>query len=239
MDSTSFELGQLDASFDGHDTRMIRSRSCQSDQPRRKESNFSATCSLVVIVILAALAAMAVIGSNSGHPSLAQNKKSHIAETCGLSATEAQELGCVFDAVLLGWVPWRCYDPALAREVQERKEWEMFRDPDLASLRVTMEELMGGEWQTMYVSRELYIIHCMYTWRKARDAARNGEVLDGYLADDHQTNHCEMMLLRPAKLNATGIELYTKFVSCPWAHTNDGRLGWYRVLGGKRIHRLL
>ncbi|KAK3387939.1 hypothetical protein B0H63DRAFT_559369 [Podospora didyma] len=119
-------------------------------------------------------------------------------EECGLSPIEARQRGCVFDVVLMGWVPWRCHNPELSNEFLARKDWAFYRVPDWNSTtpKIPMAEVMAGEWNTIYVEDDFNLLHCTYTWRKTQRAALYGDILDGYLADAHHTNHCEMLLMR-------------------------------------------
>jgi hypothetical protein len=189
--------------------------------------------SLIVLLTFIALLVVAIYPATKS-----ERRQKHLQEqeTCGKSAAEARSLGCIFDIILLGWAPWHCHNVALASEFLERQDWEFFHSPnDIVPLAI--EEVMMGEWDTLYISHEFYILNCMYAWRKVREAAKSGEMLDGYLADEHQTNHCEMMMLRRTELNNTATNVYTKFVNCAGAHGYDGRFGWYRMLGGRKTYR--
>jgi hypothetical protein len=62
----------------------------------------------------------------------------------------------------------------------------------------------------------------------------DGAVLDGYLGDEHHTNHCEMLIASGPQREK---DLYMKYVSCPLGHYSAGRFGWYRVIGWKKIYR--
>ena len=154
-------------------------------------------------------------------------------EECGESPQEARQLGCAFDAVLMGWVPWRCHDEELANEFLRREDWAFYRDTNRTS-RVPLDEILAGEWEIVIVDDAFHTMHCIYTWRKAWRVGMNGGVLDGYIGDDHHTNHCEMMLL----LGGRGEHAYMKYASCPWERHNSGRFGWYRMIHGKKTYRL-
>ncbi|KAK3956141.1 hypothetical protein QBC32DRAFT_310476 [Pseudoneurospora amorphoporcata] len=68
-------------------------------------------------------------------------------EECGLSPTSALQSNCVFDPILMGWVPIRCHGANLASEFLSRKERGLFyRDEDHNST-MTLEEVMEGEWE--------------------------------------------------------------------------------------------
>lgn len=189
-------------------------------------------CGVVACLVAIVVVGVVLPGNRSGRPESMLLEP----ETCGESVAEARSLGCVFDVVLLGWVPWRCHNHMLATQFLNRGDWTFSRDRN-GTVAVDVAEFARGEWDTLYGSHEFYILNCAYTWRKVREAAMVGDVLDGYLADRHQTNHCEMMMLRRTALKDIGAEVYAKFVSCPTTRMNLGRFGWYRVMGGKRVYR--
>ncbi|KAK4107470.1 hypothetical protein N656DRAFT_677787, partial [Canariomyces notabilis] len=167
-------------------------------------------------------------------------------EECGLSASEARQRGCVFDAVIMGWVPWRCYDAGLARDFLAEKDWPFYRGPGWkamdntsdasdSGLRMPLEEVLRGEWSTLYVEEEFYLFQCTYTWRKTWQAAMSGGMLDGYVGDSHHTSHCEMLITKGPHLDKN---VYMKYASCPWVRSADrGRFGWYRVIDGNKVYR--
>ena len=190
------------------------------------------------VLYLSLLLLIAVIFASSTTTRRRDPQSDHIKdrESCGNSAAEAKSLGCVFDLTLLGWVPWRCYNAALAAELLHHAEWQFYLRQD-STQPISADVVLAGKWDAMYVQHEFYIERCTYAWRKTREVALSGEILDGYLADSHQTNHCEMMLLRRTQLNDTGSVVYNKFVTCPRTRGTDGRFGWYRVVGGKKIYR--
>lgn len=169
-------------------------------------------------------------------------------EDCGLSPTSALQSNCIFDPILMGWVPLRCHDTELAAEFLSRQELGRFyRDEDHNST-MPLEEVMKGEWEYVYVGWEFQALHCMYSWKKTLRAAvammdgreGKGAVLDGYVGDEHHTNHCEMWMLQQGKEGIKELGVYMKYVGCPregGGKKEMGRLGWYRVLGGKRVYR--
>lgn len=163
-----------------------------------------------------------------------RGQKLQVPEECGESPSEARALGCVFDVIIMGWVPWRCHDADLAAEFLARDDWAFYRTPNTTEPQLPTSEILAGEWEEVYVDYKYHVVHCTYTWRKTQRAAMSGLVLDGYIADPHHTNHCEMMLLHePLAENSA----YIKYASCPWVHVDRGRFGWYRMRGGKKTYR--
>jgi len=157
-----------------------------------------------------------------------------VPEECGESPSEARDIGCVFDVIIMGWVPWRCYDADLAAEFLERDDWAFYRTPNTTGPEVPISEILSGEWDEVFVDYKYHVVHCTYTWRKTQRAAMSGLILDGYIADSHHTNHCEMMLLHePLAENSA----YIKYASCPRVRVDRGRFGWYRMRGGNKTYR--
>lgn len=197
----------------------------------RRRTIFLITLAIIIITsLLIALFLEHRRGSNAH-----QEHSLRAPEECGQSPQEARELGCVFDIIIMGWVPPRCYDGQLANDFLGRTGWGFYRTANLTGPQIPTSDIMAGEWDEVFVNYEYHIIHCTYTWKKTQRVAASGEILDGYIADAHHTNHCEMMLLHePLAENSA----YIKYASCPWVHGIDqGRFGWYRIMGGKKTYR--
>ena len=156
-------------------------------------------------------------------------------EQCGQSADEAQKLGCVFDAALMGWVPWRCHDKALSADFLRHNKWQFHEDANMTGTAVPENEVMSGRWNELYVDYDFLVLSCMYAWKKTRRAALSAVVLDGYTADEHNTNHCQMNLLSNPRPSSNIV--YVKYISCPWVNISRGRFGWYRMISGQKVYR--
>ncbi|KAK4443387.1 hypothetical protein QBC34DRAFT_362118 [Podospora aff. communis PSN243] len=188
-------------------------------------------CTSVFLLVLTPATIILAQNSKSTPPPQHSSRR----EECGISPSEARNNNCVFDPVLMGWVPWRCHNAPLARDfLAQTHNFTFHRSPDQSSTEITIDEILRGEWQTIYVDSQFYITQCLYTWKKTWGAAAGGSVLDGYLGDEHHTNHCEMLITKGPERERN---LYMKYVSCPWGHDGAGRFGWYRVMGGKRVYR--
>ncbi|KAL1859795.1 hypothetical protein Daus18300_009385 [Diaporthe australafricana] len=205
------------------------------DTPKKETSTlknilFVALCLLAFTMLGAAL----YLEHREDSEKALQEQELQIPEECGESSSEARDLGCIFDVIIMGWVPWRCHDAELAAEFLARDEWAFYRAPNTTGPEIPISEILAGEWEEVYVDYKYHVVHCTYTWRKTQRAAMSGLVLDGYIADPHHTNHCEMMLLHePLAENSA----YIKYASCPWVHVDRGRFGWYRMREGKKTYR--
>lgn len=157
-------------------------------------------------------------------------------EECGTSPTEARQRGCAFDPILMGWVPRRCYDHPLTQDFfSDIANYTFHQTADrTASDIIGQKEVLEGEWDIIYVDPQFYITQCMCAWKKTWRAAVNGSVLDGYLGDEHQRNHCEMLVTEGPEREKS---LHMKYVSCRIWDGSVGSFGWYTVIGGERVYR--
>jgi hypothetical protein len=159
-------------------------------------------------------------------------------EMCGQSAAEARSLGCVFDTMVFGWLPQRCHDAELEADFISVLPWTWFRDAE-ATQSMSLVEVMEGKDEHIYVPHIFHMLHCTYMWKKMHRAVLDGRVLDGYIADTHHTNHCQLQLMEQTEKNDTRTYVYNKFITCPWKPKYSGRLGWYRVINGGKVYRNL
>jgi hypothetical protein len=171
---------------------------------------------IITTIVLLAVTIVTVFVFNPHSKDTPPNEKAP--EECGTSPSSARRNGCVFDAVLMGWVPWRCYDSDLATHLLAQKDWSFYPSPDFNTTKVPLDEVLAGEWDKLYIEPGFYIAQCIATWRKTWQVAVSEGVLDGYVGDEHHTSHCEMLISKGA-------------------NGEQGRFGWYRVLGGMRVYR--
>lgn len=133
----------------------------------------------------------------------------------------------------MGWAPWRCYDAELASEFLARDDWTFYHDSN-GTTAVAKDEITQGEWTALYSDYHYHVIYCIYAWKKTQRAATRGMLLDGYLADPHHTNHCEMSVIHEELAEKTA---YMKYATCPHFHVSRDRFGWYRVVGDRKVYR--
>ncbi|ETI25969.1 hypothetical protein G647_02746 [Cladophialophora carrionii CBS 160.54] len=171
------------------------------------------------------------------------NDDSHLElapESCGSSATEAVSRGCVFDVMEFAWVPSRCFDGELLEDFLALRDWEWYLDA-AATEAADKDAVAQGRHDEVFVTQQYHIYHCTYMWRKMHRAFLAGDVLDGYIADTHHTAHCELQLANywRSGINDTGTSIYVKYSDCPASRQAQdlGRFGWYRMIGGQRVHR--
>jgi hypothetical protein len=167
-------------------------------------------------------------------------KVDHPLTSCGHSTAEALSLGCSFDVMSFAWLPTRCFDEELTNGFLALRNWQWYLDADGVK-SVDFSSVAGAAYDELYVTQEYHMYHCTYMWRKMHRASLAGKVLDGYIADLHHTAHCELEILNAVGerrgLNDTSMTIYSKYVDCPLENKDLGRLGWYRMIGGRRVHR--
>ena len=88
---------------------------------------------------------------------------------CGHSAQEARSLGCHFDPISYTWLPTACYDEELTGKFMGLKEWD-YRTAANDGNVAPKKQVVTGDVELVYVSKE-YLVHgCMYTWKKMHRA---------------------------------------------------------------------
>ncbi|KAK3351076.1 hypothetical protein B0H65DRAFT_456832 [Neurospora tetraspora] len=120
----------------------------QENPPPARSYSKIRLCLAIVVILSFALILISflnhVLSQSKDSPEVSHHQS---LEDCGLSPTSARQSNCVFDPVLMGWVPIRCHDADLASEFLSRKELGVFyRDEDHNSTML-LEEVMAGEWE--------------------------------------------------------------------------------------------
>ncbi|KAH8903528.1 hypothetical protein BR93DRAFT_971612 [Coniochaeta sp. PMI_546] len=155
--------------------RELRAKANHEDLPIVTRRRLVSLISTATILFTVTLVIILVFTLQSKHT--APNEKAP--EECGTSPSSARRNNCVFDAVLMGWVPRRCYDSDLATRLLAQKEWSFYPGPDFNTTKVPLDEVLAGEWDKLYIEPGFYIAQCIATWRKTWQVAMSGGVLDG------------------------------------------------------------
>jgi hypothetical protein len=152
--------------------------------------------------------------------------KSHAqTRSCGSSVNEARSLGCKFDIMSFSWLAPSCYDDDLTTEFQHLQTWQWSLSPltatkhggnkdnndnktflDAATVRL-------GEHESLYVSQEYHIQHCIYMWKKLHRAFLGVRQLDAYIWDYAHTEHCGRMLSEGNE-SRVATRILRKFPAC-------------------------
>lgn len=155
---------------------------------------------------------------------------------CGNSPSEALASGCSFDVMSFAWLPAACFDGELMNDFLSLRNWVWYRDQS-GSETADPVAVARGQYDQLFVTQEYHMYHCTYMWRKMHRAVQRGLPLDGYIGSMGHTEHCEEMLVHQAPLNSTNAIIVSKYVKCPVGRgTEMGDDGWYRVVGGSRVH---
>jgi len=148
--------------------------------------------------------------------------------SCGDTPTSARLANCTFDIVSFSWLPTPCADPELTAEFLRVRNWTWWLDTHTTT-PVPFEEVAGGDYDQLFVTREYHMYHCTYMWRKLHrgllkglENAEKRGIVDTYIGEYGHTSHCEMMLLGMEEdhsvvdRNATDTAILMKFPHCMW-----------------------
>ncbi|KAK1621613.1 hypothetical protein BDP81DRAFT_400997 [Colletotrichum phormii] len=108
---------------------------------------------------------------------------------CGNTPAEAREAGCIYDDVLLHWMPTQCSSPELIDEFEHVWPWEFFEDQN-ATKPVTLPQVMEGTQDIKWVSIDLHRWHCVATWKILSSAARWKTTVPAYAINWNHSTHC-------------------------------------------------
>lgn len=108
---------------------------------------------------------------------------------CGNTSEKAIEQGCIYDDVLLHWMPPACSSPELIDEFEHVWPWEFFRDQNATQL-ISLPEVREGTHDIKWVSMDLHRWHCVATWKILSSAARWGTTVPGYAVNWNHSVHC-------------------------------------------------
>lgn len=166
-----------------------------------------------------------------------QSERHHGQQVCGGTPEEARDSDCIFDILLMGWVPQRCHNAHLANRLGQQQPWVFHRDKNGTMPPMSVQELLKGDWDFLYVNQAFAVAACAYSWQKMHSAAITGDVLDGYTSHWHHTEHCgDIMTMQLGEYDYT-IGLANKFVACPWnVGENYKEIGWYSIISGKKMY---
>lgn len=131
--------------------------------------------SSIICLILIYIPQIAAIRKPSKTPSMLH---------CGSSATEARELGCVFDLLTNNWMPEICSDPVTDAEYRawvletdrELGAWAFFYDKNAEHRVGSEQELSNLVGHQVYTTTQNHLAHCAFL------ARRMHRLIDGEIA---------------------------------------------------------
>lgn len=117
---------------------------------------------------------------------------------CGINASEARSLGCVFDVMMNAWTRQECYNKGLSEEYLAEWNFQFFYDAE-GTRGIPLSVMRKGEHNYMYSTEYQHRGHCIYTWKMqalALEAQGRGEVkqCDDETFSYHHTIHCADIL---------------------------------------------
>ncbi|OHF03972.1 hypothetical protein CORC01_00834 [Colletotrichum orchidophilum] len=108
---------------------------------------------------------------------------------CGNTPEKARAAGCIYDDVLLHWMPSRCSSPELIDEFEHVWPWKFFKDQN-ATQPITLAQVMEGTQDIKWVSMDLHRWHCVATWKILSSAARWKTTVPAYAINWNHSVHC-------------------------------------------------
>ncbi|KAF0319286.1 hypothetical protein GQ607_013535 [Colletotrichum asianum] len=108
---------------------------------------------------------------------------------CGDTPEKAIAAGCIYDDVLLHWMPQACSSPELIDEFEHVWPWEFFEDQHATS-QISIPDVRKGTQDIKWVSMDLHRWHCVATWKILSSAARWGTTVPGYSVNWNHSVHC-------------------------------------------------
>jgi hypothetical protein len=163
------------------------------------------------------------------------SKSHNQTRSCGSSAAEARSLDCKFDIMSFSWLAPSCFDDDLAAEFEHLQTWQWSLSP-LTAIKhggnkdnntnknnmtfVDAATVQLGEHESLYVSQEYHIQHCIYMWKKLHRAFLGVRQLDAYIWDFAHTEHCGRMLSEGNE-SRVATRILRKFPACLSSHLRN------------------
>ncbi|CAG8956584.1 hypothetical protein HYFRA_00003973 [Hymenoscyphus fraxineus] len=112
--------------------------------------------------------------------------------SCGHSAAEAIDSGCIYSLLLNAWVPSACEAPDFLEEYLDDGSWDAFEDENQTK-PLTKEEL--GFRDTYYTSARDHYNHCAIMWKLQYWALfEEWGAVDSIVASPAHTDHCALFM---------------------------------------------
>ncbi|PYI06677.1 hypothetical protein BO78DRAFT_274705, partial [Aspergillus sclerotiicarbonarius CBS 121057] len=130
---------------------------------------------------------------------------------CGSSASEAQSLGCEWDILSFAWLPSSCIDHETTEKFRAAGPWRYYGD--VGQTVEISEEQFSQDNVTVYLTNEVHVAHCAYSWVKFHRAIALGLKVHDQLPLLH-TEHCSMVLTRWGDPNAIRTRAVIQYPKC-------------------------
>lgn len=123
--------------------------------------------------------------------------------TCGHTAEEATARGCIYDEVLLHWMPQECSSSELIDEFLHVWPWEFWTDKT-ATKQITLDQVRQGTQLEKWVTFGLHKWHCAATWKILSSAAALGKTVPAFAMNWNHTIHCTDHVLMNMHMHHSG-----------------------------------
>ncbi|KAK2001020.1 hypothetical protein LX36DRAFT_653750 [Colletotrichum falcatum] len=146
---------------------------------------------------------------------------------CGNTPTEAAARGCVYDEVLLHWMPPQCSSRELIDEFLHVWPWRFWTDKSATQELSLAEVRQGDQVADKWVSLGLHRWHCVATWKSLIYAVSTDTMVPAFALDWNHTVHCSdhvLMNMHPGSSFDINSHLDIEYTPCVSLET-DRTLG--------------
>jgi len=132
---------------------------------------------------------------------------------CGLTASEAEEKGCIFDIMSMAWQSPECFDEDLHAEFMDLGPWEFYTDS--TGMQKLSYDQVSQRGQISWTDRRYFVVHCIYGWKAMHRAWQRGWRMDANLASIEHTELCTRVLGNTSvPMDAMTTRIHVDFPSC-------------------------
>ncbi|KAK2036966.1 hypothetical protein LZ31DRAFT_600881 [Colletotrichum somersetense] len=135
--------------------------------------------------------------------------------------------GCVYDEVLLHWMPPECSSRELIDEFVHVWPWRFWTDKSATQELSLAEVRQGNQVADKWVSLGLHRWHCVATWKSLTHAVSTGSKVPAFVLDWNHTVHCSdhvLMNMHPGSPFDINSHLDIEYTPCVSLET-DKTLG--------------
>jgi len=138
---------------------------------------------------------------------------------CGNTTERARELGCVYDILLIHWIPQPCVDQAALDKYKAFGSWQAYGDAE--GLEPLSIEAMS-ERSMYWTSVRDHARHCSVMWEKQYRGFMSGNMDSLGLSKSH-TEHCAKTLLVVSGMEPSSLDTRLTSVSGGFAKCTIGK----------------
>ena len=188
------------------------------------------TCATLCLVVIVLIIGVGFFLTGK----LAENTPSVSKHPCGHTASEAKSSGCIFDMMMMEWLTPSCSDKELLEEFRSIQTLEAFADQNLTE--PLDETALSQRTNWSFISNELHVRHCAFSWRKLHRALENGWEVEEFILSSGHTSHCAKVIMNGFSATyAINTPLEIGFPTCRkankrWLEQTQSWIWWQKIL---------